>query len=357
MRRFRILGAFLALSLASAAHAGAARGFSAKADAIIRRHVAAQTFSGVVLIADHGKPVFRKAYGLANREWNIAATPDTVFRIGSTTKTFTATAILQLAEKGALKLDDPISQYVPATPAAWSAITLRNLLNHTSGIPDFVQANGFVKGPARIDDYPAELVDLVRDKPLEFTPGSKFHYSNTGYILLGMVIEQVSGQSYADYISATLLKPLNLRHTAYDRQDELIPDRAQGYWRVDGAWKNARVMTPASIYASGALRSTADDLLAWDQALHTGKVLSPASLKAMFDDEGRGYGLGSFVETRHGHRLWDHGGNVPGFCSAFEYYPDDGMTVIVLDNIEGQDAEHLANELAGAWFGWPAKTP
>lgn len=355
--RFPVLAALVAsFSLASAAHATPpVPGFAAKADTIIRQHLAAQTFSGVVLIADHGKPVFRRAYGLANREWNIPATLDTVFRIGSTTKTFTATAILQLAEKHALSLDDPIAKYYPQAPPAWSAITLRNLLNHTSGIPDFVQANGFIRGPARIDHPPAELVDLVENQPLEFTPGSKFHYSNTGYVLLGMVIEKISGRTYGDYVEETLIKPLGLGHTAYDRQDDIVADRAQGYWRVDGVWKNARPMTTASIYASGALRSTADDLLAWDQALHTGKVLSPASFQAMFDDGGRGYGLGSFVETRHGHRLWDHGGNVPGFCSAFEYYPDDGVTVIVLDNVEGQDAEKLASELAGVYFGWAAK--
>ena len=131
-----------------------------------------------------------------------------------------------------------------------------------------------------------------------------------------------------------------------------MPERASGYWLDDGVWKNARFMTPASTYASGALRSTADDLLAWDQALHVGKVLSPPSFEAMFKDYGHGYGLGSFIEMRHGHRLWEHGGNLAGFCSAFEYYPDDGVTVIVLDNVEGTDAEKLASELADLYFGW-----
>jgi len=358
--RFGILGGLLAaLCLAAAAYAATPQpGFSARADAIIRRHVAAQTFSGVVLVADHGKPVFRKAYGLANREWNIPVTPETVFRIGSTTKTFTAAAILKLAESGALGLDDPIAKYYPAAPPAWSGITLRNLLNHTSGIPDFVSTtNGFIRNGARLQDKPEDLIALVRDKPLEFPPGSKFHYSNTGYVLLGLAIQKVSGKSYSEYLSDAFFKPLDLAHTAYDDFADVVPKRASGYWHPNGAWEHARLMTPEASDASGALRSTADDLLAWDQALHTGKVLSPASLKAMFDGQGRRYGLGSFVETRHGHRLWDHGGNVPGFCNAFEYYPDDGVTVIVLDNIEGQDAEKLAKELAYAWFGWSVKAP
>jgi CubicO group peptidase (beta-lactamase class C family) len=349
-------GVLAALSLAVAAHASPPpRGFSAGAEAIIQRHLAAGDFSGVVLIADHGKPVFRKAYGLANREWNIANAPDTVFRIGSTTKTFTAAAILKLAEAGKLKLDDPISKYDQRAPTAWSGVTLRHLLNHSSGIPDFVSVSGFIRGPARLDSPPEALVDLVRDKPLEFAPGSKFHYSNTGYVLLGLVIEKVSGESYADYRAESLLKPFRLDHTAYDHLDEVLPGRAQGYWRVDGVWKNARPWATAAAYATGDLRSTADDMLAWDQALHTGKVLSPASFADMFTDAGHGYGLGSFIETRHGHRLWDHGGNLTGFCSASEYYPDDGVTVIVLNNVEGTDAEKLSKELAGLYFGWPAK--
>jgi len=349
--RLAFLAAFSLTPFAGAKAAPPAT-FSAQAEKLISRHVASGTFSGVVLIADHGKPVFRKAVGLANREWNRPMTPQTVFRIGSTTKTFTAAAILRLAERGQLKLDDPIAKYYPAAPTAWAAITLRELLTHSSGIPDFVATNGFIRGPARLDMSPQALVDLVRDKPLEFTPGSKFHYSNTGYILLGLVIETVSGRSYADELTETLLRPLGLKHTAYDRIDEIVPERASGYWLDDGVWKNARFMTPASTYASGALRSTADDLLAWDQALHVGKVLSPPSFEAMFKDYGHGYGLGSFIEMRHGHRLWEHGGNLAGFCSAFEYYPDDGVTVIVLDNVEGTDAEKLASELADLYFGW-----
>jgi CubicO group peptidase (beta-lactamase class C family) len=349
------LGVIAALALSCAAQAGRpAQGFAARADAIIRQHVRARTFSGVVLIADEGRPVFRKAVGLANREWNVPMTPDAVFRIGSTTKTFTAAAILRLAEQGKLSLEDHIAEYYPAAPAAWSQITLRHLLTHTSGIPNYVETNGFIRGPARLKSSPDDLVALVRNKPLQFPPGSKFYYSNTGYVLLGMVIQKVSGKSYAQYLADAFFKPLALAHTAYDDLADATPHRVYGYWRPAGVWENARLMTPEAVDAAGALRSTADDLLAWDQALHRGGVLSPAWRQTMFIDDGHGYGLGSFVGTRHGHRLWDHGGNVPGFCSAFEYYPDDRVTVIVLDNVEGRDAEKLASELAAAYFGWSA---
>jgi D-alanyl-D-alanine carboxypeptidase len=354
--RLAILASLLtALACAPAARASPPPHFVAEATALLQRHTAAGDFSGVVLVADHGKPVLRKAFGLANREWNVPATPDTIFRIGSTTKQFTAAAILQLVEQGKLKLDDPIAKYYPAAPSAWSAVTLRHLLTHSSGIPNVTEFNGFIRGPARLDDTPEQLIDLISNKPLEFPPGSKFQYDNTGYVLLGMVIEKVTGRSYADYLTENLLKPLGLIHTIYDRQDEVLPNRASGYWLVDGVWKNARPFTPASAYAAGALRSTADDLLAWDQALYAAKPLSAQSIAAMFTDYGHGYGFGSFVEMRHGHRLWDHGGNLPGFCSAFERYPDDGVTVIVLNNVEGTAAEKIASELAGLYFGWSAK--
>lgn len=280
-------------------------------------------------------------------------TPESVFRIGSTTKPFTAAAVLQLVEGGKIGLDEPIRSYLDSIPAAWSGITVRQLLNHTSGIHDYVQVNGFARGPARLDLTPPQLVDLVRDTPLDFPPGTRFNYSNTGYVLLGMIIEHVSGVPYSDYVRDHLLRPLGLTHTAYDDSQEIVPARASGYWFVDGKPKNARTMTAATAYAAGGLHSTVDDLFRWSEALHSGKILQPSSLSEMFaDKEHRGYGLGSFVETRQGHRLWDHGGNLPGWATAFEYYPDDDLLVIVLTNIEGHGAEHIAAELAGAYFGW-----
>ncbi|MBI1685900.1 serine hydrolase domain-containing protein [Caulobacter hibisci] len=343
----------------SPASAKDATGFPSRADAILRTHLAADDFSGVVLIASHGRPLLRRAYGLANRELNAPITPETVFRVGSTSKPFTAVAILQLVESGKIRLDDPIGSYLDAVPAAWSAVTVRQLLNHTSGIHDYVQVNGFIRGPARLDLTPPQLADLVRDMPLDFPPGTRFNYSNTGYALLGMIIERVSKESYPDYVRDHLLRPLGLTHTAYDDSQDIVPGRASGYWFVDGQPRNARVMTPATAYAAGGLHSTVDDLFRWSQALYGNKILKPSSLAQMFADEDhRGYGLGSFVETRHGHRLWDHGGNLPGWAAAFEYYPDDDFLVIVLTNIEGGGAEHIAAELAGSYFGWaPDPTP
>lgn len=341
------------LLLSSSAHA-ATLSFERRADALLKAHLARGDFSGVVLVAHNGRPIFRRAYGLANREWNVPVTVDTEFRIGSVTKQFTAAAIFQLIEAGKVALDDPVSTYVEGLPHAWTGITIRQLLNHTSGIADFVQYNGFIHGPARLDLMPDQILDLVRDRPLEFAPGSRFKYTNTGYALLGMIIERISGQSYADYMQQHVLRALNLNHTAYDDTSEILPRRADGYWLSDGVMKNARPWTTPAAYAGGGLRSNVDDLLRFEEALHGGRLIGSASVAAMFTDYGHHYGFGSFVENRQGHRLWDHGGNLPGFSSAFEQYPDDGLVVIVLTNVEGEGSERLAKELAGIYFGWPS---
>jgi CubicO group peptidase (beta-lactamase class C family) len=169
-------------------------------------------------------------------------------------------------------------------------------------------------------------------------------------VLLGLLIERLSGQSYSAYLEDHLLRPLGLADTAYDDAREIVAHRASGYARSGSSLTNALPISVAATYAAGGLRSTADDLLRWDQALHAGRLLRPASLAAMFTDYGHGYGFGAFIEVRSGHRLWDHGGNLPGFSSAFDHYPDDGLTVIVLSNIEGDASEKIAHDLAQLFF-------
>src|SRR5437588_7987449 len=175
-------------------------GYAKAADSVAKAYADAGLFSGTILVAQDGKPILRKGYGLANREWNVAATPETRFRLGSITKQFTAAAILQLAEEGKLSLDDPVSKYYPQAPAAWAPITLKHLLTHTSGIPSYTSIPGFFDKSSQADRTPEEIIALTQDKPLEFKPGEKFSYDNTGYIILGFVIEKVSGQPYRDYL-------------------------------------------------------------------------------------------------------------------------------------------------------------
>ena len=314
--------------------------------------VDAGLFSGEVLVAKDGKVVFRQGFGMADREWDVPVGADTEFRLGSITKQFTATAILQLAEQGRLGLDDPISKYYTAAPAAWSGVTLRHLLTHSSGIPSYTDIPGFFGNPARADRTPAEIVALTQDKPLTFPPGTGYAYDNSGYILLGYVIEKVSGQTYEAYLRDHIFGPLGMAHTGYDVSTRILPHRASGYTlAAGGAATNAAYLSMTLPYSAGSLYSTVDDLLTWDQALYDAKPLTAASLKAMFTDYGHKYGFGYVIDSRNGHRLWMHNGGINGFSTALLRFPDDHLTVVVLANIDSAPAGRIANVLADRWFG------
>ncbi len=348
-----VYAALMALWLASGpalAAAGSSPSYARSAEGVVRAYADPDLFSGAVLVARDGKPVFRKAFGLANREWDVANTPQTRFRLGSITKQFTAAAILQLAEQGKLSVDDPISKYYPEAPAAWAQITLKHLLTHTSGIPSYTEIPGFFVQQARLDLVPKAIVALTRDKPLEFPPGSKFAYDNTGYILLGYVIEKVSGQPYAAYVQDHIFTPLHMKDTGYDVSTTILPRRAAGYSVAGGRASNAEYLAMTLPYAAGSLYSTVDDLLAWDQALHAGRVLKPTSVAAMFTDYGFKYGFGEGISVQNGHRTWSHAGGINGFATMLARLPDDGLTVVVLANIEEAPAGRVAQKLIDAWF-------
>lgn len=340
-RIYAALAALLALGSASPAAADDAR----DAEALVRAYADIGRFSGSVLVARDGKPVFERSYGLANREWEIPAAADTRFRVGSITKQFTAVAILQLAEAGKLNLDDPVARHYADAPAAWADVTLRHLLTHTSGIAPHPSFRGAFAGDARRDWKPAQIVELSRDRPLAFPPGSRFAYNNTGYDLLGVIIERVSGQSYGAYLDQHVIGRAGLTHTRCEAADDLVPRRAAGYVVSQGKVRNAAYVSPTLLYAAGCIVSTTGDLVAWDRALHGGRVVSAGSLAAMFRDQGFRYGFGEFIQVDHGHRLWSHGGGLPGFASALNHYPDDGLTVVVLSNVEPADAGRIANQL------------
>jgi len=314
-------------------------------------------FSGAVLVARNGVPVFRQAFGLANLEWEIPNTPDTKFRIGSITKQFTATAILQLAEAGKLSVDDPLLKYYPGSPAAWNGITIRHLLTHTSGIPSFTSIPHFFDQQARLDRTPKEIIELTQDKALEFAPGSKYAYDNTGYVILGYIIEMVSGEKYADYIQHHIFDPLAMKSSGYDVSETLIPKRAAGYSRGKDQFTNARFISMTEPYAAGSLYTTVDDILTWDQALYAAKLLTPASLQAMFTDYGHGYGFGWVIANQFGHRHIVHAGAVNGFITRIDRYPEDKLTVVVFSNEDTASPAvvRIADGLAAIYLGIPPR--
>jgi D-alanyl-D-alanine carboxypeptidase len=331
--------------------------FVEKARASIQKYATDNKFSGTVLVARNGKPILREGFGLANREFNIPARPETIFRLGSITKQFTAASIMQLSEKGKLSVDDPVSKYYPAAPAAWSKITVKHLLNHRSGIPSYTGIPGFMQTMAVTDRTPEQIIELTRDMPLEFEPGSKYAYNNTGYIILGYIIEKVSGEKYAGYVDAHIFKPLGMKNSGYDVSSRVLPNRASGYQVQDGVWTNAPYLAMTLPYAAGSLYSTADDLLIWDQAFHADRVVSKASREAMTTDNGNNYGYGLQLGTVGSHKSIAHGGGIHGFATYMSRFPADGVTIIALSNLQSGNSGQIATELARLMFGIPAPPP
>jgi D-alanyl-D-alanine carboxypeptidase len=303
---------------------------------------------GTVLVAQNGVPVFRKAFGLADREHGAADTPATVFRIGSINKQFTALAILQLAAKGKLSLDDPISRFIGAAPPAWRAVTIRHLLTHTSGIPNHTSIPEW-GAQNWLNRSPEDLVAWMRDRPLEAEPGARFQYDNTGYVILGLIVQRASGQALGAYLTAHVFAPLGMRHTGFV-SEQPVPGRATGYVREGTAWHATEWMSAIRESGAGGMYSTLDDLLRWDRALNDPRRLSLTDLAPMFADYGHGFGLGYVVGKENGRRVWWHNGHVDGFSAVIARYPDDRLTVIVLSNDDAAPVEKLSRELAAACF-------
>jgi len=327
-----------------------------KVDEYVNAAAAVNGFSGSVLVAQNGAPVVSKGYGMANIELAVPNTSQTVFRLGSVTKQFTAMAIMILQERGKLRVSDPACQYLADCPASWKPLTIRHLLTHTSGVPNYTNFPDFGR-TAVLPATSAEMVGRLADKPLEFAPGEKFAYSNSGYYLLGLIVERASGKPYADFLQEAIFAPLAMSHTGYDSPSRIIPNRAAGYARQAGATVNAAYMDMTLPFAAGALYSTTEDLLRWDQALYTDKLVSQKSLDEMFTPEKGGYGYGWSIGQRFGRRAVGHGGGIYGFATHIDRYPADRVTVIVLSNLEGASASKMAGDLAAIVFGAPYEVP
>ena len=316
----------------------------ARMDQVIRAASEADEFSGSVLVARDGEILLDRGYGLANREWNVPNAGDTRFRLGSLTKQFTAVAILLLNERGLVDLDAPVKRYLPDAPAAWDQVTVRHLLTHTSGIADFTRFEDFEAQKTR----PATTADLIarfRDRPLDFQPDARWAYSNSGYIVLTAIIEQVSGQTYADFVSANLFQPLGMADTGYDTHAAILARRASGYVPSAQGIVNADYVDMSIPQGAGALYSTTRDLLKWEQGLFGGRLLRPASLTALTTPYRNEYALGLRVARSDGHTLISHNGAIEGFNTWLGYDADAHMTVVVLGNLNGPAPDRLGASL------------
>ena len=327
-----------------------AQQITAKVDEYMNAVIRVDGFSGTVLVARSGKPIVSKGYGMANIELGVPNSPQTVFRLGSVTKQFTAMAIMMLQERGKLSVSDPICKYLPDCPAAWQPITVRNLLTHTSGIPNYTSFPDFAKTTISPITN-AEMNGLLKDKPLEFAPGEKFAYTNSGYYVLGEIIEKVSGKTYADFLQENIFTPLGMKQTGYDNPLQIIKNRAAGYQRQGGEIINASYMDMTVPYAAGALYSTTGDLLLWDQALYTEKLVSKKSLDEIFTPFKSGYGYGWGIGKKFDRREISHGGGIYGFATEISRFPDDKVTVVVLSNVQAAPSGKIADDLAAIVFG------
>lgn len=314
-------------------------------------------FSGTILIAREGQMIFCKGYGMANLELDVACTPKTKFRLGSITKQFTAMAIVILQEQGKLSVADHVKKYMPDAPKAWNEITIHHLLTHTSGIPNCTSFPGFLKSlPIRVTL--AELIATFKDKPLEFTPGAKFNYSNSGYIVLGQIIESVSGKSYASFLKEAIFDPLQMNDSGYDNAAQVLKHRASGYTRLLGLVPaNALYIDMSIPHAAGALYSTVEDLFKWDRALDSGKLVSKKSYEAMLRPFKDGYGYGWAINRKFGQPRYEHGGGIPGFVTIIERFPTEKLLVVALSNLESSRIEKIGDDLAAIALGQPYVVP
>jgi CubicO group peptidase (beta-lactamase class C family) len=334
-----------------------------KEDAYIRSEAATHFFRGAILVGIDGRIVFEKAYGLGDEEWSATNTVHSKFRVASLSKQFTAVCILLLQERGRLTVRDPMSRYLSGLPVAWQAITIHQLLTHTSGIPNYTNSPEIAKID-RTGATPQQMIELVANKPLDFSPGTNWNYSNSGYILLGMIVEKISGQSYPDFLKTNILEPLGMRDSGYDRAKDILHERASGYEIIDGHIVNANFIDMSVPFSAGGIYSTVEDLYRWNEALaENGKLLTADSLKQMFTEypeashERQHYGYGVVIShLKFGRLLYYHGGGVEGFSSSIQRYPNDRVCIVVLSNLDSYKPWELGDQIASDLFSQPLST-
>ena len=313
-------------------------------------------FSGAVLVAADGVVLLDEGYGAANREWNVPNDGDTRFRLASVTKQFTAAAALLLVDDGTLALDAPISTYLADAPESWAKVTVRHCLNHTSGIPDFTRLPDY--GPTKRTPTTLDgVIARVSGMPLQFAPGEGWDYSNGGYAVLTRLIEKASGLTYAEFLQQRIFAPLGMTASGYDSYEAVIPRRATGYVQTPDGIRHADFTDMSIPQGAGGLYSTTRDLLRWQQALYSGKVLKPATLAEMIRPVRNNYAMGLIVERLpQGTRIW-HNGGIDGFNTFLAWDPDRKIVVAVLGNLNSMAPDRIGTKLLAVAQGQAVVLP
>ena len=345
-------------------HAALAQDHAAKIQEVLALAHKYRQFNGSALVAENGTVVYKGAFGLANMEWNIPNTPDTKFRLGSITKQFTSTLTMQLVEQGKIKLDAKISDYLPDyRKDIGQKVTIHQLLTHTSGIPSYTGQPGFFenvsRNPYKVDDF----VKKYASGDLEFEPGSKFSYNNSGYFLLGAIIEHVTGKPYEQVLKENIFDPIGMKNTGYDHHDTIIPKRSTGYNKTRDGYTNSLYLDMSIPYAAGSMYSTVEDLYLWDQALYTDKVLSAQSKALIYKPFLEDYAYGwvvrnaSFKPNGKDLQLITHGGGINGFTTIIVRFPQEKNLIVMLDNTGTGYLDRLSDSIAKILYNQPYDPP
>ena len=334
----------------------------ARVDSAVEAQQKAQKVPGVSLaVCRDGKIVKATGYGLANVELGVPMRPETVLQTGSVGKQFTSMAVMMLFEEGKLGLDDKIAKYIPESPTAWRDVTVRELLTHTSGIPDYGSEEAINKGVIDLrKDYTEEqLIQAFAKMPMGFAPGEKWSYSNTGYVLLGIIIHRVTGEFYGDFLQERIFRPLGMTSTQIISEADIVPHRSSGYRLVKGQVKNQEWVSPTlNTTADGALYTNVLDLAKWDAALYTTKLIKESSFDQMWspvkfnDGKTYPYGFGWGLASRDGHKVVAHDGAWQGFTMSIARYLDDRLTIIVMTNLDSDDSkpEKIVKDVADIYL-------
>ena len=367
MRRYVVRAAVFLAVLVTWADIPTAQDKARMVDALLASYHDAGLFNGAALVSDGGKVMLKKGYGLADFEWKIPNTPDTKFRIGSITKQFTATVIMQLVEEKKLSLDATLSSVLPYyRKDTGSKITVHHLLTHTSGIPSYTGLPNFMRDVSRDPYGVREFVEKYCSGDLEFEPGSRFLYNNSGYFLLGAIIEAVTNKPYAQALRERVFDPLGMAASGYDLSVPILEKRAHGYESGLAGVRNADYLDMGLPYAAGSLYSTVEDLYIWDQALYGEKVLPSKAKERMFTPGLGNYGFGWFIEKRSiggdkAERLTiGHGGGINGFSTQITRLPEDRHLVVLFNNTGGTGLAAITAGILDILYGRtppPARRP
>jgi CubicO group peptidase (beta-lactamase class C family) len=323
---------------------------SDKADQYLDALTKLNRFSGSVLMAKNGGLIFNHSYGFADQEHDVLNQTTTKYRIASVTKQFTAMAILMLQEQKKLNVEDSICKYLTNCPVIWKEITINHLLTMSSGIPDYTDFPAYNRTkmmPVTL----SEFINTFKDKKLIFMPGEKFEYSNSNYILLGQIIENITGKLYKQFLQEKIFDPLQMNNTGLYDEHTILKHKAEGYIVQKDIFQNANGASFLNGYSAGGMYSTMEDLLKWDQSLYSTKLVSPASIEKLFTPFKGDYAYGWFTEKKFNRKWVNHTGAIPGFRSQISRFPDDKLTIIVLSNLDNTNIESVTQDLAAIVFG------